>query len=115
MKKKVALSLAEVLMPIALIYPTSSLADNWNRCVAESNGVSGYQFKNICTEDVRLNYRPGGLGGSGGPNWRSGVLKPGKIAVLSSVASGWVACPLDDDDGKPVKFDQKKRACIVER
>ena len=101
------------LIALAALFSPAASADNFNRCVAESAGLGGYQFKNNCTQTINVFFRPGGIeGATGGGSWRSLTLRSGEMKVVNSYSSPIIACPTSHQ-GKEVTIDPKTRDCIV--
>lgn len=96
------LMLACLLLAPAL----AQAADNWNQCVRESNGLGGFQFKNVCQQDVAVFVR------NTHGQWGTFTLQPGYSETITSY-SRVVACPLQDN-GKSVSFDQAHLRCVVD-
>ena len=95
---------------IALAASTDALASNWNQCIQMSDGLAGGQFKNACRQPVALYFGPAGMSSG----WRKSEINPGAIKVFSSYTSNWIACPIEDN-GRPVRLNQKTKDCEIER
>lgn len=84
-------------------------ANNMNKCISQSTGVSGFQFKNICKMNLKLHYTSGLLEKK---SWKAISVKPGKTIVIRAF-NDYYACPLKDANGKKITFDQTNLACEI--
>jgi hypothetical protein len=98
----------------AAVLAAEARADNFNRCMAQSTGLGGYQFKNNCGVPIHVYFRPGGIDGAmGGGSWHAMTLRSGEMKVVTSYSSP-VACPITHE-GKEVSLDPKTRDCVIKQ
>ena len=85
-------------------------ADNVNRCLSISS-VPGYQFKNNCSEDVRVYSRSvQSMGQVGG--WQSMLLSAGQAKMVDSYSNPVIVCPVSFK-GREYVLNPSSNDCVA--